>query len=116
MPLLRPEWVRTWAIKINCRLMVRPRLTFILSDDAGRIRERKPELSTKEIAAYEDKLIHACVRFGAPLRVLTIGGRTPEALVCEVMVLLLAAAGEELFAALDAGLFEECEMAEPRVM
>ena len=48
--------------------------------------------------------------------VVTIGGRTPEALVSEVIVLLLAAAGEELFAALDAGLIEDRKMAERRVI
>ena len=116
IPLLRPERVRTWVAKLNCRQMMRPRLTFILSDGSEGIRERKAELSTKNIADYENKLIHTCARFGAPMRVLPIGSRTSEALVSEVIFLLLEAAGEELFAALDAGLMEDSKMTEPRVI
>ncbi len=104
MPLLRDEPVRTWAIAMNCRLMAPPRLTLILSDAAENIRRRKPELTANEIADYEDKLRAACVRYGAPYRVVPVNGRAPAALASEAVVLLLGAAGEELFAALDAGL------------
>ena len=47
---------------------------------------------------------------------IVIGDRTSEALVSGVIFLLLDAAGEELFAALDAGLMEDSKMAEPRVI
>ncbi len=93
-----------WAISLNCRLMAAPRLTLILSDASENIHQRKPELTSKEIADYEGKLLATCARYGAPYRVVTVSGRTPAALASEVIVLLLGAAGEELFAGLDAGL------------
>lgn len=104
MPLLRKEPVQMWAISLNCRLMASPRLTLILSDASENIHWRKPELTSKEIADYEGKLLATCAHYGAPHRVVTVSGRTPAALAAEVIVLLLGAAGEELFAVLDAGL------------
>ena len=104
MPLLRKEPVQMWAISLNCRLMASPRLTFILSDASENIHRRKPELMISEIAEYEDKLLSTCAHYGAPYRVVRVSGRPPAALASEVIVLLLGAAGEELFAGLDAGL------------
>ena len=89
--------LQRWLARLNCRLMRPPRLSFVMADDPESIRRRKQQLTTAEIADFQNDVEALCRDSGAEWRVMTVNGRAPEALAAEAAAEVLRAAGADLF-------------------
>jgi hypothetical protein len=85
------------AARLNCRLMRRPRLTIVLTDEPARIHARKAELNVERIAEYQASLAELCRKVGAPAAQVAVAGRTPDAIAREIVALIFGALAADLF-------------------
>ncbi|HCP00174.1 MAG: hypothetical protein CL573_01810 [Alphaproteobacteria bacterium] len=68
----RPQISAVW---VACRLMRKPKMTFLLTDTPARIHERKNELSPDQIATYQNALRDLLIRLRIPHREIAVNGR-----------------------------------------
>lgn len=77
-------WAQRFAVAVSCRLMPRPTLTFVLTDEPGLIFDRKPELSIENIDRYQTLLIQMLRARCVPHRIIAIEGRPAETVAAEI--------------------------------
>lgn len=89
--------IQRHLLRISTRMMRRPRLAFLLTDDPAAVHARKQELDPAEIAAYFDRMRGECTRLGVNLREVPIMRRQTPEVAREILSTILKSAGEDLF-------------------
>lgn len=90
-----------FASDLQCRIMRRPKLAFLLQDDPALIHARKPTLTTENIARHQHLLVETCERFRVPYEIVRLDGRPPNAVAAHLVQRMISTVNDDLFDLLD---------------
>lgn len=73
------------SVRAACRLMRKPKMTFLLIDTPERIHARKDELSIKQIREYQFELKNLLERLSIPYQEIHVAGRAPNPIARDIV-------------------------------